>query len=270
MAGGSRGGAPPTQTEEEHQVQMPTSTVTTTVTTTTPAGTTTTTTTTTTAAAAAPAATVKDVPSPSAAEGVPPPAKTKRKAYPTSPAEVTAEFLSSLFKEKIATFEVDQSQLEAGVLADAFLVKFTFDDAAGAAAKGLPTRCFFKVTKSIDAVADLSTQVGHVYEKEVYFYRTLRSQVESSVRIPKIYGVFVDESDPRCKEFCLVMECLDTETEWKTFEQFESPMTPEEFKSYLAFIANLHACTWDMPIEPSQYGLGECALDPRPRPAAQR
>ena len=184
------------------------------------------------------------------------PNRAQARRYPVSPDGVTREFLSSTFGLKVASFEVDASNLEAGVLADAFLVTFKFEDTTAAAALSLPTSCFFKVTKGIDAVAEMASNAGHVYEKEVYFYKTLSDKVSDTVRIPTCYGVFADDEDPSCREFCLVMECLDITTEWRTFDQFKTPMDAQELESYLDFIAGLHACTWDLPIDNSQIGLG--------------
>ena len=174
------------------------------------------------------------------------------RGYPVSPGEVTLEFLTSLMGTPIDSFTIDTSMMDAGVLADAFMVNLVyaestsrvdteFDNPIVQDGKTLPDRIFLKVTKAAQEIADLSTTVGFVYEKEVYFYESLYKQI-GSIRVPKSYGVFKDESDPHCKTFCLVMECLDTENEWRSFDQFRTtenaaPMTPDEFEAFVAFLA---------------------------------
>ena len=54
------------------------------------------------------------------------------------------------------------------------------------------------------------------------------------------------------------MEALRSD-EWMTFHQFESPMSAADLESYLRFIAGLHACTWDIPLNEAQTGLGDYA-----------
>jgi hypothetical protein len=181
---------------------------------------------------------------------------------------VTAAFLSSTFGAKVSTFEVDASNLEAGVLADAFKVTFEYEDPAAAAARSLPTSCFFKVTKGIDAVAEMASEAGNVYEKEVFFYKTMSAKVSDTIRVPKCYACLHDEADPRCREFCLVMECLDIGAEWRTFDQFKTPMSAQAFEDYLDFIAGLHACTWDLPLDEAQKGLGDYYANWHPLNAA--
>jgi hypothetical protein len=184
-----------------------------------------------------------------------------KRGYPISPDEVSAAFLSESLGETVASFECDASNLEAGVLADAFRVALVYADPAAASAKGLPAACFFKVTKSIAEVADISASVGHVYEKEVYFYKELVKQVEGTIRVPKCYGVFTDASDPSCREFCILMEAFEFD-EWRTFDQFKTeanaaPMAISDLESYLDFLAQLHSCTWDIPVDANQHGLGD-------------
>ena len=231
---------------------MPTRTVTTTVTTTAADGTVTTSTTTTTTTATA-----------AAEEGVPPEpepadaalAAARKRGFPIAPEEVSVEFLSETLGAEVASFECDVSKLAEGVLADAFRVELAYADAEVAATRSLPSSVFLKVTKHIAEVAEMSVNAGHVYEKEVYFYQELVKEVAGTIRVPKCYGVFSDAADPGCREFCLVMESFEP-SEWRTYDQFREPMTVEDLDGYLDFLAQLHGCTWDIPINEEQKGLG--------------
>ena len=84
----------------------------------------------------------------------------------------------------------------------------------------------------------------------------LVKEVAGTIRVPKCYGVFSDASDPGCREFCLVMESFEP-SEWRTYDQFREPMTVEDLDGYLDFLAQLHGCTWDIPVNEEQKGLGE-------------
>ena len=43
------------------------------------------------------------------------------------------------------------------------------------------------------------------------------------IRVPECYGIFKDENDEECKEFCLVLEDFDQEN-WMPFDQFDNPV----------------------------------------------
>jgi hypothetical protein len=50
--------------------------------------------------------------------------------------------------------------------------------------------------------------------------------------------------------------------EWHTFDQFKTeanaaPMTNSDLESYVDFLAQLHSCTWDIPVDENQHGLGD-------------
>ena len=211
---------------------MPTTTTTTT--TTTQSGVTTTTTTTTTTTLLAPTR----------------PAAPSR-GFPLAPDEVTASFLSEALGAEVASFECDVPD-SMGYLADAFRVHGIVY-AAGAAAG--PAELFIKCTKSSAPDAAELAAATAIYSKEVYFYEHLRGQVAGSICVPSLYALRRDENDAECRNFCIVMEALRSD-EWMTFHQFESPMSAADLESYLRFIAGLHACTWDIPLNEAQTGLG--------------
>ena len=58
------------------------------------------------------------------------------------------------------------------MLADAFKVTVTYKDSTtNPLSADAPTAVFLKVTKDSEGIAEMSTQVGHVYEKEVWTSR---------------------------------------------------------------------------------------------------
>ncbi len=174
--------------------------------------------------------------------------------YPLHPEEVTNEFLSECFGSEITSFGLDTSMTDGGVLADAFRVKdIEYKNHTEALEKNLPKSCFIKCTKEIPEIVEmcLSTQV---YAKEVYFYSTLIDTVKQVIRVPDCYGIFKDENDLDCREFCLVLEDF-CEDEWVPFDQFENPMNFEDTEQFMKDLASFHAACWGEPVS-DQPGLG--------------
>ena len=185
-----------------------------------------------------------------------------KRGFPLRPSEVDCASLSKIFGAEVASFEMDTSTVEAGVLADAFRVDVVYADSAAAAEQNKPLSVFLKCTKHIEAVADMSS-ASNTYSKEIYFYETLRDQVKDHVRVPEVYGLFRDKNDPQCKEFLLVLEALKVPEEWVTYEQFgigADPMSPSDLESYMTCLASLHACTWAIPVNEEQPGLQQYAM----------
>ena len=174
--------------------------------------------------------------------------------YPLHPEEVTNEFLSSCLGSEITSFGLDTSMTDGGVLADAFRVKdIEYKNPVEALDKNLPKSCFIKCTKEIPEIVEmcLSTQV---YAKEVYFYSTLINTVKEVIRVPDCYGIFKDENDLDCREFCLVLEDF-SEDEWVPFDQFENPMNFDDTEQFMKDLASFHAACWGEPVS-DQPGLG--------------
>ena len=166
-----------------------------------------------------------------------------------APDEVTASFLSEALGAEVASFECDAPD-SMGLLGDAFRVHgIVYADAVAG-----PEQVFIKCTKKAPDIAELAASTA-IYSKEVYFYEHLRSQVAGSICVPSLYTLRHDENDAECRNFVIVMEALRSD-EWMTFHQFESPMSAADLESYLRFIAGLHACTWDIPLNEEQTGLG--------------
>ena len=141
---------------------------------------------------------------------------TKTRDFPLYPKEVTNDFLSKCFGESVISFELDTSMTAGGVLADAFRVfNICYDKV-----NDLPTSCFVKCTKEIPEVVELCLAT-QVYAKEVFFYSTLIEKVRDVIRVPECYGIFKDEDDEECKEFCLVLEDFDQDN-WMPFDQFDN------------------------------------------------
>ena len=169
--------------------------------------------------------------------------------YPLHPHEVSNEFLSNCFGAEVTAFELDTSMTAGGVLADAFRVfNIQYKET-----QSLPKSCFVKCTKEIPEVVELclSTQV---YAKEVYFYSTLIKKVKDVIRVPECYGIFKDDADKECKEFCLVLEDFDQES-WMPFDQFENPMNFEDTAMLMKDLGSFHAACWNQPVT-SEPGLG--------------
>ena len=62
--------------------------------------------------------------------------EAEERGYPVQPNEVTAGFLEKVFGVGVASFELDTSMTDGGVLADAFKVLITYANAAAAEAAG--------------------------------------------------------------------------------------------------------------------------------------
>ena len=169
--------------------------------------------------------------------------------YPLYPHEVSNEFLSNCFGAEVTAFELDTSMTAGGVLADAFRV-FNIQYREN---QSLPKSCFVKCTKEIPEVVELCLAT-QVYAKEVYFYSTLIKKVKEVIRVPECYGIFKDDSDKECKEFCLVLEDFDQES-WMPFDQFENPMNFEDTAMLMKDLGSFHAACWNQPIT-GEPGLG--------------
>ena len=169
--------------------------------------------------------------------------------YPLYPHEVSNEFLSNCFGAEVTAFELDTSMTAGGVLADAFRVfNIQYREA-----QSLPKSCFVKCTKEIPEVVELCLAT-QVYAKEVYFYSTLIKKVKDVIRVPECYGIFKDDADKECKEFCLVLEDFDQES-WMPFDQFENPMSFEDTAMLMKDLGSFHAACWNQPIT-GEPGLG--------------
>ena len=169
--------------------------------------------------------------------------------YPLYPHEVSNEFLSNCFGAEVTAFELDTSMTAGGVLADAFRVfNIQYREA-----QSLPKSCFVKCTKEIPEVVELCLAT-QVYAKEVYFYSTLIKKVKDVIRVPECYGIFKDDADKECKEFCLVLEDFDQES-WMPFDQFENPMNFEDTAMLMKDLGSFHAACWNQPIT-GEPGLG--------------
>ena len=174
---------------------------------------------------------------------------TKTRDFPLYPKEVTNDFLSKCFGESVISFELDTSMTAGGVLADAFRVfNIRYDKV-----NDLPTSCFVKCTKEIPEVVELCLAT-QVYAKEVYFYSTLIEKVRDVIRVPECYGIFKDEDDEECKEFCLVLEDFDQDN-WMPFDQFDNPMDFEDTAMLMRDLGSFHAACWNEPVS-DQPGLG--------------
>ena len=169
--------------------------------------------------------------------------------YPLYPHEVSNEFLSNCFGAEVTAFELDTSMTAGGVLADAFRV-FNIQYREN---QSLPKSCFVKCTKEIPEVVELCLAT-QVYAKEVYFYSTLIKKVKDVIRVPECYGIFKDDADKECKEFCLVLEDFDQES-WMPFDQFENPMNFEDTAMLMKDLGSFHAACWNQPIT-GEPGLG--------------
>ena len=169
--------------------------------------------------------------------------------YPLYPHEVSNEFLSNCFGAEVTAFELDTSMTAGGVLADAFRV-FNIQYRK---TQSLPKSCFVKCTKEIPEVVELCLAT-QVYAKEVYFYSTLIKKVKDVIRVPECYGIFKDDADKECKEFCLVLEDFDQES-WMPFDQFENPMNFEDTAMLMKDLGSFHAACWNQPIT-GEPGLG--------------
>ena len=169
--------------------------------------------------------------------------------YPLYPHEVSNEFLSNCFGAEVTAFELDTSMTAGGVLADAFRV-FNIQYREN---QSLPKSCFVKCTKEIPEVVELCLAT-QVYAKEVYFYSTLIKKVQDVIRVPECYGIFKDDADKECKEFCLVLEDFDQES-WMPFDQFENPMNFEDTAMLMKDLGSFHAACWNQPIT-GEPGLG--------------
>ena len=169
--------------------------------------------------------------------------------YPLYPHEVSNEFLSNCFGAEVTAFELDTSMTAGGVLADAFRV-FNIEYRE---TQSLPKSCFVKCTKEIPEVVELCLAT-QVYAKEVYFYSTLIKKVKDVIRVPECYGIFKDDADKECKEFCLVLEDFDQES-WMPFDQFENPMNFEDTAMLMKDLGSFHAACWNQPIT-GEPGLG--------------
>ena len=173
----------------------------------------------------------------------------KARDFPLYPKEVTNDFLSMCFGESVISFELDTSMTAGGVLADAFRVfNIKYDTV-----NELPTSCFVKCTKEIPEVVELCLAT-QVYAKEVYFYSTLIKKVKDVIRVPECYGIFKDENDEECKEFCLVLEDFDQEN-WMPFDQFDNPMDFEDTSMLMRDLGSFHAACWHEPVT-DEPGLG--------------
>ena len=169
--------------------------------------------------------------------------------YPLYPHEVSNEFLSNCFGAEVTAFELDTSMTAGGVLADAFRVfNIQYREA-----QSLPKSCFVKCTKEIPEVVELCLAT-QVYAKEVYFYSTLIKKVKDVIRVPECYGIFKDDADKECKEFCLVLEDFDQES-WMPFDQFENPMSFEDTAMLMKDLGSFHAACWNQPVT-GEPGLG--------------
>ena len=158
-------------------------------------------------------------------------------------------FLSKCFGESVISFELDTSMTAGGVLADAFRVfNIRYDKV-----NDLPTSCFVKCTKEIPEVVELCLAT-QVYAKEVYFYSTLIEKVRDVIRVPECYGIFKDEDDEECKEFCLVLEDFDQDN-WMPFDQFDNPMDFKDTAMLMRDLGSFHAACWNEPVS-DQPGLG--------------
>ena len=169
--------------------------------------------------------------------------------YPLYPHEVSNEFLSNCLGAEVTAFELDTSMTAGGVLADAFRVfNIQYRET-----QSLPKSCFVKCTKEIPEVVELCLAT-QVYAKEVYFYSTLIKKVKDVIRVPECYGIFKDDADKECKEFCLVLEDFDLES-WMPFDQFENPMNFEDTAMLMKDLGSFHAACWNQPIT-GEPGLG--------------
>ncbi len=169
--------------------------------------------------------------------------------YPLYPHEVSNEFLSNCFGAEVTAFELDTSMTAGGVLADAFRVfNIQYRET-----QSLPKSCFVKCTKEIPEVVELCLAT-QVYAKEVYFYSTLIKKVKDVIRVPECYGIFKDDADKECKEFCLVLEDFDQES-WMPFDQFENPMNFEDTAMLMKDLGSFHAACWNQPVT-GEPGLG--------------
>ena len=169
--------------------------------------------------------------------------------YPLYPHEVSNEFLSNCFGAEVTAFELDTSMTAGGVLADAFRVfNIQYRET-----RSLPKSCFVKCTKEIPEVVELCLAT-QVYAKEVYFYSTLIKKVKDVIRVPECYGIFKDDADKECKEFCLVLEDFDQES-WMPFDQFENPMNFEDTAMLMKDLGSFHAACWNQPVT-GEPGLG--------------
>jgi hypothetical protein len=169
--------------------------------------------------------------------------------YPLYPHEVSNEFLSNCFGAEVTAFELDTSMTAGGVLADAFRVfNIQYRET-----QSLPKSCFVKCTKEIPEVVELCLAT-QVYAKEVYFYSTLIKKVKDVIRVPECYGIFKDDADKECREFCLVLEDFDQES-WMPFDQFENPMNFEDTAMLMKDLGSFHAACWNQPIT-DEPGLG--------------
>ena len=173
----------------------------------------------------------------------------KERDFPLYPKDVTNAFLSKCFDAPVISFELDTSMTAGGVLADAFRV---FNIKYETTNKH-PTSCFVKCTKEIPEVVELCLAT-QVYAKEVYFYSTLIKKVKDVIRVPECYGIFKDEDDEECKEFCLVLEDFDQDN-WMPFDQFDNPMDFEDTSMLMRDLGSFHAACWHEPVT-DQPGLG--------------
>jgi len=181
--------------------------------------------------------------------------EAEERGYPVQPNEVTVRFLEKVFGVGVASFELDTSMTDGGVLADAFKVSITYADAAAAEAAGKPKTCFMKCTKNIGAIQDLSVSTD-VYSKEIYFYTDLYKQVNTAIRVPECYGVYFDPADKNRLQFCIVLEEF-AKAEYSPFDQEKAPMKLQDVPHYLDYLAKLHSACWDIPVNTEQPGLGE-------------
>jgi len=173
----------------------------------------------------------------------------KVRDFPLHPHEVTSEFLSTCLGGQVTTFSIDNSMTAAGVLADAFRVM----DIEYESGHSGPKSCFLKCTKEIPEVVEMCLTTG-VYAKEVYFYSTLIKKVKDVIRVPDCYGIFTNDDDDVCKEFCLVLEDFD-DSNWEPFEQIEKPMNYDDVANFMSDLGHFHSACWDEPVSEGP-GLG--------------
>jgi len=158
-------------------------------------------------------------------------------AFPTSPDELSTEWLGAVLGQPVAGFHTETIGEGIGVMARLARVELTYADASGAAATDAPATAIFKCPTPVDANREVATLYGF-YRREVHFYRDLAGQLP--IRTPRAYFSDMHESSV---PFAILMEDLGGS---RTVDQLEG-MQPADVERVVDAIAALHARYWDAP-----------------------
>ena len=133
--------------------------------------------------------------------------------FPTSPNEMTAQWLESALGIEINSVEIEPVGAGAGFAGSVYRIRLAHSDENSSAARTL----IWKTVSGDERTREFLTTLG-VYERELRFYQLLASGVEVAP------AALVSEFDPESGAFCLIIEDLSymspgDQIEGCTFEQ---------------------------------------------------